>query len=83
MRVRDMKIWALFSVKNEYDQPDNNLVGWWISKPSIECLASAIGISFPAELDQDTVAVVKIWSGEDLRIGNAHYRLHEIEEGAL
>ena len=27
--------WALFSIENNYDQPDNNLVAIWKSKPTI------------------------------------------------
>lgn len=28
-----MQIWALFSIDNNYDQPENNLVGFWEKRP--------------------------------------------------
>lgn len=76
-----MKIFCLFSVENNYDQPANNLVCWWREKPSIEALASALEMKFPAKDDEDTLAVVKIWSGDGARIFNADYRLEEVSEG--
>lgn len=75
-----MKIWCLFSVENNYDQPDYNLVTWWAEKPSIERLAAFMRRPLGNNND-DTVAVVKLWSGERVRFetGGASYRLEEVE----
>ena len=78
-----MKIWCLFSVRNEYDQPDNNLEAWWVEKPSLETVAHALELTFPAPTDAQTLAVVKVWSGEEQTIGSAAYRLSSINEGVL
>lgn len=76
-----MKIVCLFSVENNYDQPNNNLVCWWREKPSIETVAKMIGETFPCRDDNDTLAIVKIWSGEGARIHETDYRLENVEEG--
>ncbi|QGZ13971.1 hypothetical protein PP939_gp123 [Rhizobium phage RL38J1] len=74
-------IWVLFSVDNNYDQPGHNLVGWWHDKPELQTIAKAIGVNFPAVRDEDTVAIVKIWSGEVMDISDTEYRLRQIREG--
>lgn len=76
-----MKIFCLFSVANNYDQPDNNLVCWWRERPSIETLAKALGESFPSRSDNDTLAIVKVWSGDVARLHEVDYRLEEVGEG--
>jgi hypothetical protein len=76
--------WALFSVDNNYDQPPNNLVAFFSTvKPSIEELAKAIGYSFPNDLDDITLAIVKIWAGEEVRISETDYRLQQIGYGIM
>lgn len=78
------KIYALFSIQNEYDQPDNNLEAWWHEKPSLEILANALGGKFPSDRDEDTLAIVKIWGMEvHQRIGNTDYRLEHITPGKV
>ena len=72
---------ALFSIENQYDQPENNLVALFKEKPSIELLAKALGKSFPCDKDSDTLAIVKIWKNESkniYRLGNFYYRLEEV-----
>lgn len=77
-----MAIVCLFSVDNNYDQPDHNLVCFWSKKPSMVQLAQMLGIqSWPNDRDEDTLAVVKVWQGHSVRIGNADFRLEEVEEG--
>lgn len=77
-------IWGLFSVAQEYDQPPNNLVAWWSEKPNLETLFKTLNIQL-GENDKSTVAVVKIWSGEEEEIDWSHtsYRLELIAEGKL
>jgi hypothetical protein len=78
-----MKIWCLFSVDNNYDQPNNNLVAWWQKKPTLECLFDTLEIKMGAN-DDHTVAVVKVWTGEFEQVGygGTSYRLEEVNEGA-
>lgn len=78
------KIWCLFSVDNNYDQPDHNLVAWWPVKPSLEVLFKTLGVTM-GENDEHTVGVVKVWSGGDEKVDyqDTRYRLRLVEEGKL
>ncbi len=73
------KIWVLFSIANMYDQPDNNLVAWWHTKPTFEILAKALGITYDKKLGNSYVG--NILKGKEIRIRGADYRLEEIGEG--
>ena len=77
------KIWCLFSVDNNYDQPPNNLVAWWSAKPSLDQFCADLKWKFPTTEDADTVAIVKIWAGEKKRLSGTDYRLAQIPEGTL
>lgn len=77
------KIWCLFSIDNNYDQPDNNLLMWWANKPSIETVGRAIAGSFPANSDDVTLGIVKIWGGEEHDVSNTSYRLVQVLEGCM
>ena len=74
---------ALFSIDNEYNQPDNNLVALFKDKPSLTALSAAIGVEFPSSDDETTLAIVNIWSKVDsadgIRIRHTDYRLETIE----
>lgn len=79
-------IWALFSVENNYDQPDDNLVAWWAEKPSFDTLAKALGWgAFPCVTDEATLYVVNLWQGADsqVRPGDTRYRLVCLGEGIV
>lgn len=81
-----MQIWCLFSVDNNYDQPENNLVAWWKDKPSFDQVAASIGFGcFPCETDYATLYVVNLWQGanEQVQFGGTRYRLVLIGEGVL
>ena len=78
-----VKIWCLFSVEREHDQPANNLVGWWEIKPSIEKLAGFLACSMEKATDEQIVAVVNIWSGKAADIRTTQYRLEEVIEGGV
>ena len=72
------KIWVLFSVANEYDQPDNNLIAWWYHKPTTSQLAEMLKVTF----DAAELALIAILGGETVRIGRYFdYSLREITEG--
>lgn len=77
-------IWCLFSVDNNYDQPENNLVRWWSVKPTIETLAKSLSCPMDKATDEDIVAVVAIWQGKptELRLlgDQVQYRLQEVGE---
>lgn len=73
---------GLFSIENQYYQPDNNLVALFEEKPSLELLAKALNISFPCSNDTDTLNVVNIWNsidGVSYCINDTNYRLETIE----
>ena len=40
--MNNKTIWCLFSIQNEYDQPDNNLVAWWFEKPEINIIRAIV-----------------------------------------
>lgn len=76
-----MKVWLLFSIVNDYDQPENNLEAWWKDKPSFDTLAKAVGIMVDKKKGNEKIG--RILKGEDVRISGADYRLQELEEGKL
>ena len=78
-------IWCLFSIENNYDQPDNNLEMWWSQKPSLEQLFGVFNISTDSPPDR-VVAVVDLWRHTSAAFmpdgpSNARYRLQEVKEG--
>lgn len=80
-----MDIYALFSVENNYDQPQNNLVAWWGEKPSFDILAKAVGYGcFPCATDEGTLIVVNLWQGGEVKDDNGtSYRLRLISDGIV
>jgi hypothetical protein len=66
-----MKIWCLFSIENEYNQPSNNLIAWWNEKPSQVKLQHIM-------LESN---VNKLLNGYTVRYGNIDFRLEEVKEG--
>ena len=73
------KIWCLFSIENDYDQPFNNLVTWWSEKPTVDKIANAIGLNVDVKQHHDCCG--KLYSGiRNVRISNADYRIEEIFE---
>lgn len=76
-----MKIWCLFSIANEYDQPRNNLEAWWSHKPDFEKLASVIKIPFDGE--KNILNIVYLHQGQERRIFETDFRLVQVEEGAV
>lgn len=79
------KIWCLFSVDANYDQPDNNLVAWWQEKPSIEKLAAFLSQPLDKADDETIAKVVDVWRGKRAHVGYAdtEYRLEEVPEGGV
>lgn len=73
--------YMLFSVHNNYDQPDHNLVAWWSGKPSFDQLAKAMGTTFPAPNDDTTLAVVKVWEMKEATVDQVLYWMATMKEG--
>lgn len=78
-----MKVWALFSIENQYYQPDNNLEGLFQQKPTFEELAKFITGQTLTELNEtNLIKMVEILKGQSLRYGDYEYRLREIKVGS-
>lgn len=78
------EIWCLFSVYNNYDQPENNLVAWWDDRPSIEVLSKMLmGVSIDQLQDDDVVSLVNVWKGQPSRFSghDTRYRLETVTSG--
>lgn len=76
-------IWCLFSVENQYDQPNNNLVAWWADKPDIATVAETVGLNFPGGHDEEIVKAVALWRGENICHIDTDFRLELIGEGVV
>jgi len=51
---------------------------FWHSKPSLDQVANAISRNFPGRTDEETLAIVNIWSGHVVRLGDIDYRIEQI-----
>lgn len=71
-------IWCLFSIDNDYRQPEHNLVAWWCLKPTLEQLQGILKLTEQKVLKKDLVG---IYRGEERRIGNVDYRMFPTLEG--
>ena len=73
-------IWVLFSVQNDYNQPENNLEAWWIDKPTIHNVVEILG----AARDSDAYKTARlIVEGSDIRYAGVDYRLQQVEKGVI
>lgn len=77
-------IHCLFSIDNNYDQPENNLVCWWPEKPSLAEVLKALQFRPLEELDDASVLfAVSLWKGDRLQhgVGGVQYRIEKIMAG--
>jgi len=77
-----MYIWVLFSIANDYDQPDANLVAWWKDKPDYETILDILGLV--AYKDKKYTEIEDILNGKEVKVQHGHdtdYRLEQIGEG--
>lgn len=76
-----MKVWALFSIENQYYQPDNNLEKLFMQKPTFEVLMKQIiGTTNLNDMhEMDIIALVEILKGNEGRIDGYDYRIEEVE----
>ncbi len=76
-----MKVWALFSIENQYYQPDNNLEKLFVQKPTLEVLMKQIiGTTDLNDMrEMDIIALVEILKGNEGRIDGYDYRIEEVK----
>lgn len=74
-------IWCLFSIANNYDQPENNLEAWWFNKPNTEEIAKIIGIVYDKEKGCKEAGM--ILNGRSVRWVGCDWRLEEVYEGKI
>jgi len=74
-----MKIWVLFSIANNYDQPEANLVAWWVDKPKFMLLANAAGVCYDERNGDERIG--RLLNGKEVRIYDSNFRLEQIGEG--
>jgi hypothetical protein len=75
-------IWCLFSVENNYDQPPNNLVAWWPTRPSLTELLEVFDLppiqnmcDFDHLKQAALLAQIREQINVNVRIGETDYRL--------
>lgn len=76
-----MKIWCLLSVANNYDQPANNLIGWWVEKPTRQMIREFFGLELRYKNQREFADGVI--AGREMRWYETDYRLEELSEGVL
>lgn len=85
--MEEKTIWCLFSVANDYDQPEHNLVAFWFSKPDIKKIAQAMNCIETATEDytgyREPRSIAVLLDDQVVRHNNADYSLDEIKEGVL
>jgi hypothetical protein len=88
-------IFCLFSIDNNYDQPDNNLVAWWPKRPNIAQVAAVLELDIKpitlsetadnyyeiSRIAETIVAITKILQGRDVSLMGSDYRLQETQPG--
>lgn len=83
------EIWCLFSIDCAYNQPNNNLVVWWETKPDFSTLKSVFsGIYFDKEiynnkindiLKGEEIGFRYIFNGKESEVCYAYYRFYRLE----
>ncbi len=77
-------IWCLFSVENNYDQPANNLVAWWPTKPNCEVLAETLGDNHCTISKDYHIMIGKLYrTGRCINWSHTEYRLEEKQPGKI
>lgn len=76
-----MKVWAIFSIENEYNQPKNNLVRLYKNKPTVRQL-NAWWCEYVDEGYNKQELLKQLVSGESVRFHpyGAEYRIEEVVE---
>jgi hypothetical protein len=66
------EIWCLFSIANNYDQPQYNLECWWHKQPTLKRIADVVGST-------DPFIFRGILSGRKIRWNEADYYLEKVK----
>lgn len=76
-----MKVYAVFSIANNYDQPENNLEILFKNKPNFENLRKFFfdGKSVDELTDADIIFVVDLMRGKSIRYSGYDYRVEEVD----
>lgn len=75
-----MKVYAIFSIANNYDQPENNLEILFQNKPNFENLLTFFfeQPSIDALRDSDIMFLVDLMRGKSVRLDDTEYRIEEV-----
>jgi len=65
-------IWCLFSIANDYNQPEHNLECWWATKPDIDKISETV-------LYNDTV-LNTLLINNFVKVSGCSYYLKEVNE---
>ena len=80
-----MKVYAIFSIANNYDQPENNLEILFQNKPNFENLKtfffdqlSIDELSIDELRNSDIMFLVDLMRGKSVRLDGTEYRIEEL-----
>ena len=75
-----MKVYAIFSIANNYDQPENNLEILFQNKPNFESLRTFFfdQLSIDELRDSDIMFLVDLMRGKSVRLVYTEYRIEEV-----
>lgn len=75
-----MKVYAIFSIANNYDQPENNLEILFQNKPNFENLKTFFfdQLSIDELRDSDIMFLVDLMRGKSVRLDGTEYRIEEV-----
>ena len=75
-----MKVYAIFSIANNYEQPENNLEILFQNKPNFENLKTFFfdQLSIDKLRDSDIMFLVDLMRGKSVRLDDTKYRIEEV-----
>jgi len=75
------EIWCIFTIDNDYDQPEDNLENFWFEKPTLQTFAKQIGVDLETANEDKILRVIAAYKGEDTQItdSDTSYRLQTKE----
>ena len=75
-----MKVYAIFSIANNYEQPENNLEILFQNKPNFENLKTFFfdQLSIDELRDSDIMFLVDLMRGKSVRLVYTEYRIEEV-----
>jgi len=74
--MSDKIIYCLFSIRNDYGQPENNLMAWWSAMPSVEDVLYAFNQSIH-QGDAEKLISERYYNDS----GICEYRIEQVKEG--